>query len=141
MSFQDSVQRGLSECSYIIGKALFYSGGIALFLMACVGTMAIDIVLLSYAEKNHDSFLTGFILGSILWGRSPDPLPMLIISPLTSAVAIALSFALGVSGVGLAILTGWAISASVFAIGCGILALSDSLSSSIDYEPAGFGMA
>lgn len=109
-----------------------YGGGAGLLIMAAVGTVSIDIVLLSYAEKHHNSFLTGYILGTMLWGPQPDPLPMLIMSPITSIIAVGLSVALGVPAVGAAILVGWGLAATVLGLGYGLMALAEAM----EPEPA-----
>jgi hypothetical protein len=129
-----TIQKGASDLSLILGVALKYVGGVALFLMAVVGTLSVDLVLLAYAEKKGNAFLTGFILGSMFSGGSTNPLPLLIASPITSAIAVGLSFALGVSGVGLFILAGWAAAATLFLIGVGLEALGKAM----DPEEAGY---
>lgn len=127
MTTLSTVQKTVSDFSFILGKGMMYGGGAGLFLMACVGTVAIDLVLLAYAEKHHDNFMTGFILGSIFWGPRIDPLPLLIASPITSIIAVGLSVALGVPTMGAAILAGWACSAALLALGYGALALSEAI--------------
>ncbi|WP_367606561.1 hypothetical protein [Legionella sp. W05-934-2] len=134
MSFQETAKQRLADFSLIIGKALFYSGGLALFLMACVGTLSIDIVMLACAEKHHDQFLTGIILGSMFGRGSYDPMPLIMASPITSALAVALSVYLGVPGVGVAIVAGWILSTTIFIMGCGLFALSETLSNNDDYQ-------
>ncbi|MCL5271850.1 MAG: hypothetical protein M1486_00725 [Gammaproteobacteria bacterium] len=69
MSTHSEIQKGVSDLSCIIGKGLMYGGGAGLLIMAVIGTVSIDIVLLSYAEKTHNNFLTGYILGTMLWGK------------------------------------------------------------------------
>lgn len=127
MSIQRSIQKGVSDFSYIIGAGMMYGGGASLFIMAAVGTVAIDLVLLAYAEKNHNDFLTGFIMGSLFFGPRVDPIPLLIASPITSLIAVGLSVALGVPGVGVAILAGWAFGAIMLGAGYGLVALSEQI--------------
>ena len=122
-----AIQKGISDFTFIIGTGLKYGGGFGLFTMAIVGTVAIDLVLLAAAEKNHDSFLTGFVLGSMFSRGNVDPLPLLIASPITSAVAVVLSFILGVPTVGVGILIGWAVAATVLAVGFGLVALAEAI--------------
>lgn len=142
MSVQRSIQKGISDFSFIIGTGLKYGGGFGLLVMAVVGTVAIDIVLLAYAEKNRDAFLTGFIWGSMFSRNNNfNPLPLLIASPITSLIAVALSFALGVSGVGVAILIGWGVAAAVLGIGLGLEALAKAVAPESDPEPSCFGMS
>ncbi|PYD07304.1 hypothetical protein DND36_32720, partial [Pseudomonas savastanoi pv. glycinea] len=124
MSLESSLQKGIADFSLILGKGLIYGGGAGLLIMAVVGTIAIDLVLLAYAEKHHNDFMTGWILGTIFWGPRVDPLPLLIVSPITSLIAVGLSLALGVPQVGVALLAGWALASTVFAIGCVLVSLS-----------------
>ncbi len=126
-----SIQKGASDFSLILGKALMYGGGAGLLIMAGVGTVAIDVVLLAYANKTHNGFLTGFILGSMFFGPKIDPIPLLVISPITSLIAVGLSVALGVPMVGAAILAGWALAATFIGIGYGLMSLAEA----IDPEP------
>ncbi len=127
MSLQTSIQKGVSDFSFIIGAGLMYGGGAALLVMAVLGTISIDLVLLAYAEKKHNDFMTGWILGAMFWGQRVDPLPLLIASPITSLIAIGLSVALGVPHIGVALLAGWALAATVLAIGCALIALSETI--------------
>lgn len=134
MTIQSSIQKGVSNFSYIIGLGMVYGGGTTLLIMAAVGTVAIDLVLLAYAEKNKDAFLTGFILGSLFFGQKVDPVPLLIASPITSVIAIGLSLMLGVPGVGLAILAGWTFGALMLGVGYGLVALSNALEPEPNFE-------
>ncbi|HEN5499872.1 TPA: hypothetical protein U6294_002635 [Legionella pneumophila] len=138
MTLQHSIQKGVSDFSFIIGTCLKYGGAGGLLVMAVVGTVAIDLVLLAAAEKHHNSFLTGFVLGSMFSRGNLDPVPLLIASPITSAVAVVLSVALGVPGVGLAILAGWTLAGTLLAVGMGLEAFAKSInpepSSESDYN-------
>lgn len=127
MSIQHAIQKGVSDFTFIIGTGLKYGGGFGLFAMAVVGTVAIDIVILAAAEKNHNSFLTGFILGSMFSRGNIDPVPLLIASPITSAIAVGLSFLLGVPGVGIGIMIGWGVAAGLLALGFGLVALAKAM--------------
>lgn len=124
MPILHAIQKGISDFTYIIGVGLQYGGGFGLLAMAVVGTVAIDVVLLAAAEKHRNAFLTGFVLGSMFSRSNIDPVPLLIASPITSAVAVVLSLALGVPGVGLGILIGWGVAATILAIGLGLTALA-----------------
>ncbi|KTD56786.1 hypothetical protein Lsan_2946 [Legionella santicrucis] len=136
MSLESSVQKGIADFSLIIGKGLIYGGGAGLLVMAVVGTIAIDLVLLTYAEKHHNDFMTGWILGTMFWGPRVEPLPLLIVSPITSLIAVGLSFALGVPQVGVALLAGWALAATVFTVGCALVSLSESINLDPEHDPA-----
>jgi hypothetical protein len=131
MTVARSIQKGVSDFSFIIGRGLMYGGGAGLVVMAVVGTLSVDLVLLAAAERHHNHFLTGFVLGSMFSRGNVDPVPLLIASPITSVIAVALSFALGVPGVGVGILIGWGVAASLLAIGYGL----EQLSKAIDPEP------
>ena len=134
MSLENTMQKGVADFSLIIGKGLMYGGGAGLLIMAAIGTVSIDIVLLAYAEKNHNSFLTGYILGTMFWGPKFDPLPLLIASPITSIIAVGLSVVLGVPAVGAAILAGWALAATVLALGFGLMALGQAINPGMEAE-------
>lgn len=136
MTIAHSIQKGVSDFSSIIGKGMMYGGGAGLFFMVCVGTISIDLVLLKYAEKNHNDFLTGWILGSMFFRPDYDPLPLLIASPISSTIAIGLSFALGVPNVGVAILAGWAASTLLLGLGYGVAMLAQEIKpEEIEYTP------
>ena len=127
MSLERTIQKGVSDFAFIIGTGLKYGGGFGLLVMAVVGTVAIDIVLLAAAEKRHNDFMTGFVLGSMFSRGNPDPSYMLMASPITTAIAVVLSFALGVPGVGIDLLVGWGIAATLLAVGCGLEAFSKAI--------------
>ncbi|EHL30858.1 hypothetical protein [Legionella drancourtii] len=134
MSLQTSIQKGVSNFSFIIGTGLMYGGGAALLAMAVLGTISIDLVLLAYAKKKHNDFMTGWILGSMFWGQRRDPLPLLIASPITSLIAIGLSVVLGVPHVGVALLAGWTLAATVLAVGYALVALSEAITPEPEYH-------
>lgn len=123
-----AVQQGVADFSFILGKGIFYAGCASLIVMAAVGTISIDLVLLSYAEKNHDAFLTGYMLGSMWNSPSYDPTAALILSPITSVIATGLSFALGVPEVGIALMAGWAVAATLVGVGCALVAAAEAIS-------------
>ncbi|KGP63167.1 hypothetical protein EP47_06715 [Legionella norrlandica] len=134
MALQHSIQKGISNFSFIIGTGLKYGGAGGLLIMAVVGTVAIDLVILAAAQRNHNSFLTGFVLGSMFSRGNLDPVPLLIASPITSMVAVGLSFVLGVPGVGLAVLAGWTLAATLLAVGYGLETLAKSINPDLDPE-------
>lgn len=131
------IQQGVSDLSMIIGLGMMYGGGAALFIMAVVGTLAIDLVLLCFLMKEARSsrgnpFLTGFLLGALCFRPGPtggvgDMTSLLIASPITSGIAVALAFGLGVPVVGLAILAGWLAAATLLLIGYAATALAEAI--------------
>lgn len=134
MSIERTIQKGISDFSFIIGRGLMYGGGAGLLAMAVVGTVAIDLVLLAAAERSHNHFLTGFIWYSMFSRGNVDPVPLLIASPLTSVIAVALSFALGVPGVGVGILIGWSVAATLLAVGYGLEQLSKAIAPELEED-------
>ena len=129
MALADDIQQGASDVSGFLGTVLMYSGGAGLFVMAVVGTIAIDMVLLTAAAQSHNDFVTAIVFMSIFMGPRPDPFFALIASPLTTAIAVVLAVCLGVPQVGFALMAGWAIAASLCLLGYGLLTLSDALKS------------
>jgi hypothetical protein len=127
MALADDIQEGVSDLSGILGTVLMYSGGAGLFIMAVVGTVAIDIVLLTAAFQSHNDFVTALVFMSIFMGPRPDPFLALVASPITTAIAVVLAVCLGVPQVGFALMAGWAIAASLCLLGYGLLMLSDAL--------------
>ncbi len=145
-----SIQKGISDFSFIIGTGLMYSGATSLLAMAIIGTVSIDLVILSavtnsnkehrnhhHHGSNNNQFLTGYILGSMFSNQHPsDPVPLLIISPITSLIAIGLSVALGVPYIGVAIAAGWALAITMFAVGHALIALSEAIDPDPQYTKA-----
>lgn len=117
MSVMHATQKGIADFTHILGVGLKYGGAGGLAVMAIVGTVAIDMVILSAAQKNHNDFVTGFILGSMFSRDTPDLETLFIASPITSTIAILLSVALGVPEVGVAIFAGWILAATICGIG------------------------
>lgn len=129
MSLGKSIQQGTSDLSFILGTALLYSGGVSLCIMAVIGTIAVDLVILAFAEKNHNAFLTGFVLGSLLFRDSGPANPAALISSslIMSGLAIGLAFGLGVPGVGIIIAAGWCAAAALCAVGMLFRVLGEAL--------------
>lgn len=119
------------------GNYITRAGMLSTFLMAVVGTISIDIVLLAYMIKKTNennsganSFLTGYLWGTMFSGNhhhhsSPNPLLLLIASPFLTGIAIGLSFLLGVPQVGIVLALGWGVSLSIVGLGTGISALAE----------------
>lgn len=142
-STKQAIQKGVADFSFIIGTGMYYGGAAALFTMAVVGTVAVDLVVLSYAKKNNTQFLSGFLCSSF-FSRQPNLGNLgnfgiaLIVSPITTALAIALSVCLGVPQVGLYLMAGWLTAGLSFAVGKKLLEFSNNLNTGLDsqYQPA-----
>ncbi|HRD69610.1 MAG TPA: hypothetical protein PK657_05665 [Legionella sp.] len=126
------MQKGLSDFSLIIGKGLKYGGAFSLLTMAVVGTVAVDLVLIAAAERQHNYFLTGFILGSMCGGSVS--MGQFILSPVTSLIAVGLSVLLGVPMIGMALIAGWALAATVLGAGLGLELLGHSIAPKEDCD-------
>jgi hypothetical protein len=63
-----------------------------------------------------------------------DPVPALIVSPITSVIAVVLSFALEVPAIGLGIMAGWTLAASLVGLGMAMIALSECLNPEREVE-------
>lgn len=113
------------------GKGIMYIGAGALFLMAIVGTISIDLVILAAVSKDKKSsggsFFTGYLLGSLFSKNDSSPVVSLILSPITTTIAIALAFVLGVPEVGVALAAGWGIAAGAVGLGWAVNRAGDML--------------
>lgn len=130
MSLQDA-QQGVSDITDFFGTALLYGGGACLITMGVVSTVSIDLVFLKFAEKQRNPFITGFLWGLIFSGNNKndpkDVLMLLIISPFTAAVAVALSVLLGVPEVGAFLVMGWAAASLITAAGWALKSIAASI--------------
>ncbi len=106
-----------------IGQYTLYTGVFGLFVMAVVGTFSIDLVFIAAMKKSaEENKPLEFVMTAWIWhcfsgSKDADPLVLLLVSPLTTAVAIGLSIACGVSWVGLYLAGGWAIAAGIILLG------------------------
>ena len=134
MITQEKIGQGVQS----LGHFAYWTGVFGIGAMAVVGTFAIDLVIiatvLDNAKKNQNNQSSqqqtnNFFVTMMLWNMMSsknshtsftDYLLLLLISPITSAIAIGLSFYLGVSSVGIAILGGWAASLSLVTLGNGL---------------------
>ena len=119
-----------------LGNFAHWTGVFGIGAMAVVGTFAIDLVIIAAVldnakknKSNQSNQTSDFFVTMMLWNMMSsknshttltDYLLLLLISPITSAIAIGLSFYLGVSSVGIAILGGWAASLSLVTLGSGL---------------------
>ena len=123
------------------GEYIKYTGLVLLTMMAVVGTVAIDIVILvailTESKKNeqrgHENeghgFFTGYVIG-VMFSNHNQSSPLqttiqLLLSPITTLIAIALSVCLGVPQVGIALAIGWGVAVGVLALGMGISQLAE----------------
>ena len=142
------MQNNAADFTLLMSSGLKYAGAGSLFMMAVVGTVALDIVIIAALCKDRDEnrhrhghnrhrhghnrhrhghnhhhhhcgndFITGYLWGSMFSRESRDPLPLLLASPLITASAVVLSFVLGVPEVGLILMAGWCIAASLLLLG------------------------
>ena len=120
------------------GTGTMYVGGGALFVMAVVGTLSIDIVMMAAVQKQaKEGKYVDLLFTMYVWhllsgnnGQPMNPLILLAISPITSAIAIVLSVAYEVPMVGACIAGGWGIAASILLLGWAINKLGKWLESS-----------
>ncbi len=105
-----------------VGEYTLYAGVGATILMACVGSVAVDLVFIAALNQNvRENRVSDFWLTFWMWQcfspASSHPLLLLLISPLLTAVAIGLSVALNVTAVGLYLALGWSIAATTLLLG------------------------
>ena len=106
-----------------IGQYTLYTGAFGLFVMAVVGTFSIDLVFIAAMKKSAEEnkplefMMTAWVWHCFSGSKDAAPLALLLVSPLTTAVAIGLSIAYGVSWVGLYLAGGWGIAAGIFLLG------------------------
>ncbi len=120
-----SIKKPAADMCHILGTILMCGGGAGLFIMSVVGTLSVDLVLLAYASRRNDQFLTGFILGSMFQRQSMWP--FLGCSLAMTGVAVILSVALGVPGAGALLLAGWAAATLTFSLGVGLYQAGEKL--------------
>lgn len=132
-----------------LGKGIVYLGMGTMFVMAIVGSISIDLVLVaalakalrSNSSSNNNSFLTGYLWGTLFSSRNSSTGGfysnlgvMLLASPILTLAAIGLSFALGVPEVGIALAVGWGVAFGLVALGAfihGVGKMLESLTSVI----------
>jgi hypothetical protein len=120
-----STRNPAADVCHILGTILMCGGGAGLFIMSVIGSISIDLVILSYASKRRDGFMTGFILGSMFSRGSIWP--FFGCSLATTGVAVILSIALGVPGIGALLLAGWAAAILTFSLGATLYNIGDKL--------------
>jgi hypothetical protein len=114
----------VSQVIQDFGTGTMYVGGASLFVMAVVGTMAIDIVMMAAIQKQaKEGKVLDMCVTAWMWHliaadkQNAHPLVLLAISPITTAVAIGLSVAYEVPMVGVYLAGGWGIAASILLLG------------------------
>lgn len=134
MSMQENFGQGLENT----GNFIFWSGMVGIGIMAVVGTVLIDVVVIASLFKSneesrkshrehcsHDNPFFTYMLWSMFFsnrGSSHDSNfgVALLISPITTAIAVGLSFYLGVPVIGLAALAGWGLALALTGVGYGL---------------------
>jgi hypothetical protein len=126
------------------GEVIQYIGMAFLLIMAVVGTVAIDLVILAAIfkdserrERNHgQNDSNHFFFTLLLWqmmfsnnnhhrSNANDYLIKLFLSPVTTGMAIALSFVLGVPTVGIYLALGWGVALATVGLGYLISTMAD----------------
>jgi hypothetical protein len=116
------------QVTKLAGRGFFIVGIGTLFIMAILGTVAIDIVLLASLLNavRRDSpltFVTALLFSQLFENLSPRSVNsgswpiLLFISPVTTAIAVGLSFLLGVPGIGMFLMAGWLVSLTLVCSG------------------------
>ena len=110
-----------------VGQYTMYAGGGSLFIMACVGTVSIDLAFMAAMRRDaKEGNMASFLFTGWMWhcfagaNRQINPLLLLLASPIMTAIAVAISIALDVSFVGMYLMGGWALAASIFLAGVAI---------------------
>ena len=118
----------------ILGKGIVYLGLGALFIMAIIGTMSLDLLILCLISqsdrRNNNFFATLFMWDIMLSNRSSlyENIGFsLLASPFISAVTIGLSVAVGLPEFGLLQLAGWVGAFTILLAGAVIYGLGDTL--------------
>ena len=131
------------------GEVTVNVGLVSLGVMAIVGTIAIDLVILAYILKpnksnnknhnnndnnNNNSFFTGMLVGQLFSNQNRstdnDLWIKLLLSPLFTAAAVVLSFVLGVPYIGIGLIIGWGVAMGITLLGVGLCRLAEC------FEPA-----
>lgn len=138
-----------------VGQYTQYVGLGLIFVMAVVGTVAIDIVLLAFvaktlSESNNrqgngfgDNPFVTLMLWNMMFNHSSshhntgviDFGLQLLIAPVTTIIAIVLSVLLGVPQVGVALIAGWVVALGVLALGYAIEQAAESAIQYFDSMP------
>jgi len=133
-----------------VGEYTQYVGLGLIFVMAVVGTVAIDIVILAFmaktlSESNNrqgngfgDNPFVTLMLWNMMFNNSSsrhntgviDFGLELLLAPVTTVIAIVLSVLLGVPQIGVALIAGWVVALGVFAVG---YAIEQAAESAIQY--------
>ena len=101
------------------------TGSVGVGTMAIVGTFAVDLVMMAAIQKqaregHYLDLAFTMWTWSLLSNNNQNPLALLLLSPLTTVVAIGLSIAYEVPTIGLYLALGWAFSASLVLVGWGL---------------------
>ncbi len=91
-----SIQKDISDFSFIIGKSLVYGGACILVPVAIITTVSIDFVMLHVAIDRNYLLLSDHVFGSMFSNpRNANPMPLLMISQLAFMISAILTVTLG----------------------------------------------
>lgn len=118
----------------ILGMGVVYIGLGALFTMAIIGTMSLDLLLLcmlSQSNSRNNNFLTTLFMWNIMLSNRSSLYEnigfSLLASPFISAISIGLSVAVGLPEFGVLLLAGWVGAFTILLVGAAIYGLGDTL--------------
>ncbi len=126
-----SIQKGISDFSFIIGKSLMYGGACILVPMAIITTVSIDFVKLHVAIDSNKRrlLLSDHVFGSMFSNpHHADPMPLLMISQLALIIGCILTITLALPPyIGVAILAEWGLGAIMIGASYALIALSEAI--------------
>ncbi len=118
----------------LLGLGISYIGLGAVFAMAVVGTISIDLVILAYIAKENRSNSSNMFLSLMLWNfmfkqeTSYASFGIsLLLSPFLSAISVGLAVALGVPEIAVLLIAGWAGAFTIILAGAVIYGLGDAI--------------
>lgn len=123
----------------LLGLGISYLGLGAVFAMAVIGTISIDLVILAYIAKESRSNSSNIFLSLMLWNfmfRHDSAYVSfgvsLLASPFLSAISVGLAVALGVPEFAVLLIAGWAGAFTIILAGAVIYGLGDAIEATWD---------
>jgi hypothetical protein len=123
----------------LLGLGISYLGLGAVFAMAVIGTISIDLVILAYIAKESRSNSSNIFLSLMLWNfmfRHDSAYVSfgvsLLVSPFLSAISVGLAVALGVPEIAVLLIAGWAGAFTIILAGAVIYGLGDAIQATWD---------